>query len=106
MPCTTEMKPLQGKALENLKAHLPAGWEIVQGHHLRKEFRFPDFKQALAFTNHIGKIAEQEGHHPDIYLAWGKVVVKTWTHKVNGLTESDFILAGKIDTLLIPGHST
>ncbi len=79
---------------------LPAGWRIVEDHHLEKEFRFPDFAQALAFTNKIGAAAEEEGHHPDIYLAWGKVRVTTWTHTINGLTRRDFALAEKIERLL------
>lgn len=73
---------------------------MVNEHHLRKEFTFPDFAQALAFTNGVGGLAEQQGHHPDIYLAWGKVVVTIWTHKIDGLVESDFILAAKIDRMV------
>jgi len=72
---------------------------VVDGHHLLKTFTFPDFKTALAFVNRAGEIAEEEGHHPDLLLSWGKVEVKTWTHKIDGLTESDFILAAKIDKL-------
>jgi 4a-hydroxytetrahydrobiopterin dehydratase len=72
----------------------------VNEHHLEKEFRFPDFEQALSFTNAVGAIAEREGHHPDIHLAWGKVGIEIWTHKIDGLTRSDFILAAKIDRIL------
>jgi 4a-hydroxytetrahydrobiopterin dehydratase len=72
-------------------------WHVISNHHIEREFRFPDFKTALNFTNKIGAIAEEQGHHPDIYLGWGKVDVKIWTHKIDGLTESDFILAAKID---------
>lgn len=78
---------------------LARGWEIIEGHHLRKDFKFKDFKEALAFTNQIGEVAEREQHHPDLQLAWGQVVVTIWTHKVDGLTENDFILAAKIDEL-------
>lgn len=74
-------------------------WTIEKEQHLQREFRFPDFKQALTFVNRVGEIAEQEGHHPDILLAWGKVEITLWTHKINGLTESDFIMAAKIDRL-------
>jgi len=73
------------------------GWLVVEAHHLTKAYTFPDFKTALEFVNRAGAIAEQEGHHPDLCLSWGKVEVKTWTHKIDGLTESDFILAAKID---------
>jgi 4a-hydroxytetrahydrobiopterin dehydratase len=72
-------------------------WTVVHTHHLEREYKFPDFKTALDFTNKVGAIAEEQGHHPDIYVAWGKVRVTIWTHKIDGLTESDFILAAKID---------
>jgi 4a-hydroxytetrahydrobiopterin dehydratase len=79
--------------------NLAQGWHVLEEHHLEREFKFPDFRQALAFTNQVGELAESQGHHPDIFLSWGKVAVKIWTHKVSGLTESDFILAAKIDRL-------
>jgi 4a-hydroxytetrahydrobiopterin dehydratase len=72
---------------------------VVDEHHLHRTFGFPDFRQALSFTNLIGELAEEQGHHPDLCLGWGKVEVSIWTHKVNGLTESDFVLAAKIDRL-------
>jgi len=75
------------------------GWNVVREHHLEKEFPFPDFAGALAFTNRVGALAEEQGHHPDIYLAWGKVRITIWTHKIDGLTRSDFVLAAKIDRL-------
>lgn len=96
-PCQGDTPSLKGKELSDLHAQLMKEWEIVDGHHLRKEFRFRNFQQALDFVNAVGKIAEAEGHHPDIYLSWGKVVLEIWTHKINGLTESDFILASKCD---------
>lgn len=89
---------MKGKELESYQRQLP-GWKIVDEHHLEKTFTFPDFKRALAFTNQVGDLAEQQGHHPDIHLAWGKVTITIWTHKINGLTESDFVLAAKIDRL-------
>lgn len=98
VPCRGGVPPLEGEALEKLKAQVP-GWQVVGGHHLLKRFDFPDFKTALAFVNRVGEVAEAEGHHPDLYLAWGKVEVKIWTHKIDGLTESDFILAAKIEEL-------
>jgi 4a-hydroxytetrahydrobiopterin dehydratase len=87
------MNSQPGSASASLRGH----WRIVDEHHLDKEFPFPDFAQALAFTNRIGAIAEAEGHHPDIYLSWGKVRVTIWTHKVDGLTRADFVLAAKMD---------
>ncbi len=96
VPCRGGVPPLKGAELERLSAQLP-GWQVVGGHHLEKTFLFPDFKTALAFVNRAGEIAEQQGHHPDLLLSWGRVQVTTYTHKVDGLTESDFILAAKID---------
>jgi len=78
---------------------LPAGWRIVEGHHLEKEFRFPDFAQALAFTNEIGALAEEAGHHPDIALGWGRVRVTLSTHDAGGVTAKDYALAAKIERL-------
>jgi 4a-hydroxytetrahydrobiopterin dehydratase len=72
---------------------------VINEHHLERTFTFPNFKTALAFTDRVGELAEQQGHHPDIHLAWGKVTVTIWTHKIDGLTESDFVLAAKIDRL-------
>jgi 4a-hydroxytetrahydrobiopterin dehydratase len=92
------MAPLKGEELKKLHDSIP-GWEVTGEHHLHREFRVPDFKQALDFVNRVGAIAEQEGHHPDILLAWGKVEITLWTHKIDGLTESDFIMAAKIDRL-------
>ncbi|MBI5136459.1 MAG: 4a-hydroxytetrahydrobiopterin dehydratase [Nitrospirae bacterium] len=79
---------------------LGTGWQVIGTHHLEREFTFPDFARALAFTNRLGAVAEEQGHHPDIYLTWGRVRVTLWTHAVNGLTENDFILAARADTLL------
>lgn len=98
VPCRGGVPPLAGKELENLAKEVPQ-WKVVNGHHITREFKFPDFKQALTFVNKVGDIAEGQGHHPDIFLTWGKAEVTTWTHKIDGLTESDFILAAKIDKL-------
>ena len=76
------------------------GWQVVNGHHLAKEYEFPDFAGALAAANRVGQLAEEQGHHPDLHLAWGKLRVEIWTHKIDGLTESDFILAAKIDEVV------
>lgn len=95
--CEGETAPLEGEALETITQELGGDWNVVNEHHLEKEFTFKDFKEALAFTNKVGAIAEEEGHHPDIHLSWGHVRIVLWTHKINGLSESDFILAAKID---------
>ncbi|MCP4247641.1 MAG: 4a-hydroxytetrahydrobiopterin dehydratase [bacterium] len=98
VPCRGGVPPLKGSELLQLHEQL-RDWEVVDEHHLTKRFEFPDFVQALAWVNGIGELAEQQGHHPDLQLGWGKVVVEIWTHKIDGLTESDFILAAKIDEL-------
>ena len=97
VPCKGGVPPLKGGAVQDLLGRLGGDWHLVNEHHLEKEFGFRNFVDALAFTNTVGRIAESQGHHPDIFLAWGKVRVTIWTHKIDGLTESDFILAAKID---------
>lgn len=99
VPCRGGVPPLGGRELHDLQTALGGGWETVDGHHLEKEFDFEDFRAALDFTNRVGELAEEQGHHPDIYLSWGRVRIRIWTHKIDGLTESDFILAAKIDEL-------
>ena len=96
VPCRGGVPPLTPEEIKPLQAQVE-GWAVVNTHHIEKEFKFPDFRDALEFVNKVGKIAEEQGHHPDIYLAWGKARVSVWTHKIDGLTESDFILAAKID---------
>ncbi len=93
------MPPLRGAELTALQGKLGSGWEVVREHHLEKEYSFPDFRRALDFTVRLGEVAEAEGHHPDIHLSWGRVRLEIWTHKIDGLTESDFILAAKADTV-------
>lgn len=99
VPCQGGVPPLKGEKLTNLCSRLNGGWTVVDEHHLEKEFKFKNFRQALDFTNQVGELAEAEGHHPDIYLTWGKTQLKIWTHKIDGLTESDFIFAAKVDQL-------
>jgi len=90
---------VKGEELKSFLEQLSPGWKVVDGHHLEKEYPFKNFQQALDFTNKVGAIAEQEGHHPDIYLTWGLVKITLWTHKINGLSENDFIMAAKCDIL-------
>ncbi|HSW72276.1 MAG TPA: 4a-hydroxytetrahydrobiopterin dehydratase [Chlamydiales bacterium] len=99
IPCKGGVPPLKGALLKELQKQLGNEWKVVNEHHLEKEYSFKNFRDALAFTNQVGEIAEEEGHHPDIHLSYGKVKIELWTHKINGLTESDFILAAKIEEL-------
>ena len=98
VPCHGGIPALTTGEVSRIKTEVPF-WSVIENHHLERTFRFPDFVAALAFVNRIGALAEEQGHHPDIMLAWGKVAVTIWTHAVNGLTESDFVLAAKIDKL-------
>ena len=99
VPCKGGVPPLKGKALKELQQKLGNGWKVVRGHQLEKKFTFNNFREALAFTNRVGKLAEAQNHHPEVFLAWGEVKVTIWTHKIDGLTESDFILAAKIEAV-------
>ncbi|HLW37355.1 MAG TPA: 4a-hydroxytetrahydrobiopterin dehydratase [Candidatus Eremiobacteraceae bacterium] len=98
VPCRGGVPPLPLQQSEALLQQLD-GWELVENHHLRKSFKFPDFKSALDFVDRVGALAEEQQHHPDITLSWGRAVVEIWTHKINGLTESDFVFAAKCDRL-------
>ena len=99
VPCRGGVPPLPAEEREGLLTKLGGDWTVVDGHHLWKRYGFEDFRGALAFTNRAGEVAEEQGHHPDLLLAWGKVEVSIWTHKIDGLTESDFVLAAKLDQL-------
>lgn len=99
IPCKGGVAPLKGNEITKLLEELANNWQVISEHHLKKEFKFPDFRTALNFTNQVAEIAEEQNHHPDIYLAWGKVEITIWTHKIDGLTESDFILAAKIENI-------
>jgi|SRR5579862_1575682 len=101
VPCRGGIPPLNGKEIQRLHRSVP-DWAVDGEHHLHREFKFSDFKQALEFVNKVGALAEEQGHHPDILLAWGKVGITLWTHKIDGLTESDFIVAAKIDRVSRP----
>ena len=102
VPCKGNVSPLKGAEITGLLDALGGGWQAVDEHHLEKAYKFRNFREALDFTNKIGEIAESQGHHPDIQLAWGRVVVQVWTHKINGLTESDFIFAAKVEQAATP----
>ena len=96
VPCRGGVPPLQEAEIHNLLRELD-GWEVVEAHHLRKLFEFKNFREALELVNRVGVLAEEQGHHPDISFGWGRAEITIWTHKIDGLTESDFILAAKID---------
>ncbi len=99
VPCRGGVVPLTKEQYKPLLAQLKA-WTVVDDHHLEKTFQFGNFAEALAFVNHVGAVAEDNGHHPDVFLSWGLVKLRLFTHKIDGLTESDFVLAAKFDALL------
>lgn len=103
IPCKGGVPPLRGEALVALHEQVggaEGGWRVVDEHHLEKDYRFRNFAEALAYVNRVGAMAEEQKHHPDLFLAWGRVQVKIWTHKIDGLTESDFVFAAKCDALV------
>lgn len=99
IPCKGGIPPVKGLELESLAQQLGGDWQVIEEHHLQKLFKFKNFVSALEFTNRVGELAEAQNHHPDIHLSWGKVVITIWTHKIDGLTESDFVFAAKVDRL-------
>jgi 4a-hydroxytetrahydrobiopterin dehydratase len=103
VPCAEGAQPLKGDQIAPIMKELDPGWRVVDEHHLERQFKFEDFRQALDFVNEVGELAEEQGHHPDIHLSYGKVRIQLWTHKINGLHENDFILATKIDALVSAG---
>jgi len=98
VPCRGGTPPLKGEELDDLRRQVPE-WEVVEEHHLRRRFRFKNFREALGFVNRVGELAEEQGHHPGVSFGWGYAEVTVFTHKIDGLTESDFILAAKINEL-------
>ena len=98
VPCKGGTPALKGEELDELRRQVPE-WEVVEEHHLRRRFRFRNFRESLRFINEVGELAEEQGHHPDISFGWGYAEITVWTHKIDGLTESDFIFAAKVDTL-------
>ncbi|MBI5241441.1 MAG: 4a-hydroxytetrahydrobiopterin dehydratase [Elusimicrobia bacterium] len=101
IPCRGGVPPLEGEALRRLLAELGGGWDCADGKRLVKEFKFPDFKSALAFADRVGELAERVNHHPELTVAWGRAAVSLWTHKIGGLTEADFVFAAKVDALTV-----
>ncbi len=98
VPCRGGVPPLHGEQIKNLLSELK-GWEVISAHHLQKSYQFDNFLAALEFVNRVGQLAEAQGHHPDISFGWGYCQIKIFTHKIDGLTESDFILAARMDQI-------
>ncbi len=95
--CSGDEDPIEeSKILDNL-ADLHEDWQVIENHHIVRDFDFKDFQEALEFVNKVGEVAEEQGHHPNIEFTWGKATIKLYTHKIDGLHENDFIMAAKID---------
>lgn len=100
-PVSGDTPSLTAQDIENFKTELPE-WDIMMVDdvpHLQRNFKFKNFAEALTFTNALGKIAEEQGHHPLIELTWGRVTVEWWTHDLHGLHQNDFIMAAKTDQI-------
>lgn len=97
--CTPETPPLTAAEVEELRVQLHGDWAVVDGAHLRRRLRFRDFRSAFDMASRIAGIAEEEGHHPDLCVGWGRLEVELTTHAVHGLTRNDFIVAAKVDAL-------
>jgi 4a-hydroxytetrahydrobiopterin dehydratase len=100
VPCRGGIPPLTHAEIEPYLADLGNEWEVLDDHHLSKAYRFKNFREALDFTNRVGELAEEVGHHPDIELSWGRVKLTVFTHKIGGLHEADFVFAAKADRVL------
>jgi 4a-hydroxytetrahydrobiopterin dehydratase len=98
VPCRGGVPPMEAAEIQKLLGQL-TGWEAVGEHHLLKHYKFKNFRESLDFVIRVGELAEKQGHHPDICFGWGQAEITIWTHKIDGLTESDFVLAAKIDKL-------
>lgn len=97
IPCKSSDSPFGKDQIQEYLKYIDPSWKVIDKQYLEKSYKFSDFKSALAFTNKVAQIAEEEGHHPDVYLSWGRVTLKIWTHKIHGLSMNDFILAAKSD---------
>lgn len=97
VPCKGGVPPMPPEEQQKFLQQLHDEWEVDSNGHLRRAFTFKNFAAALDFVNTVGAIAEQEQHHPDLHLSYGKVIGEIWTHKIDGLTESDFVFAAKMD---------
>lgn len=102
IPCQGTVPPLSSAEIEHFLSALHDPWTLNNLGHLYQKYKFSDFKKAMAFANEIARIAEVENHHPDLKISWGACAIEIWTHKIQGLTESDFILAAKIEKIQSP----
>ncbi len=100
VPCKGGVPPMEGQRANELLRELGEGWALNPKGHLERTYSFANFVEAMAFANRVGEIAEEQNHHPDLHVAWGKCTVEIWTHKIKGLTESDFYFAAKADRAL------
>jgi len=97
--CAGAIAPMPDPDCRKFLNELGGDWKLIEGKQIEKSYRFHNFREALAFVDRIGTLAESEGHHPDIFLSWGLVKITLWTHKIGGLSESDFVMAAKCDRI-------
>ena len=98
VPCRGGVPSMPPNEVMETLLEIP-GWRAIDNHHLERTFTFPDFQSAIAFVNAVGEAAEDEGHHPEILFTWGRATVRWWTHKINGMVKTDFILAARTSEL-------
>jgi len=98
-PCSLGTPPLEGDALKVLYAEIDKAWQLENDLVLVRKYKFTNFREALDFVNKVGALAEVQGHHPDLELGWGRVVIRLTTHKIHGLSRNDFIMAARLDAL-------
>lgn len=99
VPCRGDTPVLKGEELKKFHDQLDGSWQVEEEHHLTREFEFENFTEALDYVNQVGEMSEEQGHHPEIYLTWGQVKLKVYTHAIDGLSESDFVWAAKAGKL-------
>lgn len=104
IPCKGGVPPLEGHALQELIDELQSDWSCIDAHHLEREYKVNGYAPAVAFANIVARIAEEQDHHPDVMFTWGAVRVTIWTHKINGLTKSDFYFAAKVEDAFNTEH--
>jgi 4a-hydroxytetrahydrobiopterin dehydratase len=97
--CTSEDEPLTGEEYAEYFEQIGDSWDVIDEHHLEGTYEFEDFRDALEFTYEVGELAEEEWHHPDIHLQWGEVRIEMWTHKIDGLHKTDFVMAARMDRI-------
>lgn len=100
IPCRGGTPPLSSEEVQDFLKKINLDWQVNQSGHLIRQFTVGDFKGAMLIAQSVAAVADEQNHHPDLHISWGKCLVELWTHKINGLSEADFVMAAKIDRLI------